>query len=117
MVVADVQNLTEEIAREMVTIDFESTAGGKPAFTGDDLIIDIDGDVITIKVDISALAEGVYVPHYNGANIFDNKPIDKVTFDGKDYEVKNTVTSWGGWTAYLLNITAAETTGGETDAE
>ena len=82
-------------------------------YIGDALIfgeMDSNGK-ITVRIDISAVGAGVYVPHFftdnetSGKNICDNAPVTATVFGGKSYEVKETNVEAWNWTAYLINIT------------
>lgn len=115
----------DQIKAKITKIDLELFTGdysqsqGRTDYEGENLIFgnaDENGKVV-VKIDISGLTEGVYVPHYfvdggsNGTNLFtdDNSSnaVAQEMFDSKIYEVKQT-TILGGWTAYLLNVSNAE---------
>lgn len=106
----------DELKTKLFKIDLESTAGGRTEYEGEALIFGTLGEdgKLTVKIDVTTVGAGVYVPHYFidgnniGNNICDNAAVEAVTFDGKVYEVKETtVAHWGNWTAHLINISEA----------
>lgn len=103
----------DDVVNKISKIDLESTSGGRIDYIGDALIfgeMDSNGK-ITVRIDISAVGAGVYVPHFftdnetSGKNICDNAPVTATVFGGKSYEVKETNVEAWNWTAYLINIT------------
>lgn len=103
------EGYTLDEIKAKITVDYQDPDHGwaTTAFTAEQLVITIDAaaKTFTVKADITGVANGQYLLHFNGSDIGNESGIAAIALGGKTYAY--VFRDFDGWTRYVLTIADA----------